>query len=50
MVWVNLKTRTPLLRDGAQGEFELGPDGEVARLGVRIEPALKEMMWFDRIL
>jgi hypothetical protein len=49
VVWVNMKHRTPMLRDGLRAEFVIGANGKVERMGMGIEPALKEMIWFEKL-
>jgi hypothetical protein len=50
IAYLNAKVRTPMLLSGTPAGFEVGPDGKVVRVGARIEPAMEEKMWFDKIL
>ena len=49
IIWLNLEDRTPMLRDAVPGEFVLGSDGKVVRLGAAIEPTLDQKIWFDKV-
>ena len=50
VAFANSEMGSPMLQEVTTAEFVVGPDGKVSRLGVVIEPALAENIWFDKIV
>ena len=48
VAWINLVVPGPIVREGGPAVFEVGPNGDVSKLGIEMEPALGQMIWFSR--